>query len=220
MGGIAILIVTYNSAAEIGPCLDAALATGAEVVVVDNASSDATPDAVLARGARLIRNARNAGFAAAVNQAVRATKAPLLLLLNPDAVIERGIECLAAACTSVGAGFAGGKLVDGSGAPQKGFCIRKLPSVLALSFEALLVNRLWPRNPVNWQYRCLGMDYSVPCEAEQPAGAFLMIAGKSRLSVQSRWSCFSRQSAANKTSQVFKPSLYSAGVGKQGIPCY
>jgi glycosyltransferase involved in cell wall biosynthesis len=37
-----IVIVTYNSQAEIGPCLDAALATGAEMVVVDNASHDGT----------------------------------------------------------------------------------------------------------------------------------------------------------------------------------
>ncbi len=36
MSDIGIVIVTFNSAAEIGACLDAALRTGAEVVVVDN----------------------------------------------------------------------------------------------------------------------------------------------------------------------------------------
>ena len=39
---IGIVIVTYNSAAEIGACLDAAMATGLEVVVVDNESSHGT----------------------------------------------------------------------------------------------------------------------------------------------------------------------------------
>ena len=46
MGNVGIVIVTYNSAAEIGPCLDAAIATLAEVVVVDNASSDDTVEKV------------------------------------------------------------------------------------------------------------------------------------------------------------------------------
>jgi GT2 family glycosyltransferase len=39
MPDIGIVIVTYNSRAEIGACLEAAIASGADVVVVDNASS-------------------------------------------------------------------------------------------------------------------------------------------------------------------------------------
>ena len=46
MAEIGIVIVTYNSESEIGECLDAALATGAEIVVVDNASSDGSPELV------------------------------------------------------------------------------------------------------------------------------------------------------------------------------
>ena len=37
------------------------------------------------------------------------------------------------------------------------------------------MNRIWPRNPVNWHYRCLDFDFSTPSDVEQPAGAFLMI---------------------------------------------
>jgi N-acetylglucosaminyl-diphospho-decaprenol L-rhamnosyltransferase len=44
-----------------------------------------------------------------------------------------------------------------------------------LCFEALLINRVWPGNPVNWQYRCLDLDYRAASDVEQPAGAFLMI---------------------------------------------
>ena len=40
--------------------------------------------------ARLIRNTTNRGFAAAVNQGIRATTAPFILLLNPDAEIAAG----------------------------------------------------------------------------------------------------------------------------------
>lgn len=42
MSDIGIVIVTYNSEAHIGPCLDAVLATGADIVVVDNQSADRT----------------------------------------------------------------------------------------------------------------------------------------------------------------------------------
>jgi N-acetylglucosaminyl-diphospho-decaprenol L-rhamnosyltransferase len=175
MGDVGIVIVTHNSAEEIVSCLDAAMATGAEVIVVDNASQDATCRVVEGRGARLIANASNAGFAAAVNQGVRALGAPWLLLLNPDAVIQTGLEYLREACHDPQTAAAGGMLVDNRGDPQIGFMVRRFPSPAALCFEALLVNRVWPGNPVNWHYRCLDLNYSAPLDVEQPAGAFLMI---------------------------------------------
>ena len=172
---IGIVIVTYNSTPDIGPCLDAALATGAELVVVDNASKDGTGAEVKRRNVRLITNQSNAGFAAAVNQGVRALSAPLLLLLNPDAIIQSGLEHLRDACDDPQTAAAGGTLVNSLGERQVGFMVRRFPSPAALCMESLLLNRLWPRNPVNWHYRCLDLDYSVPIEVEQPAGAFLMI---------------------------------------------
>jgi N-acetylglucosaminyl-diphospho-decaprenol L-rhamnosyltransferase len=175
MEDVGIVIVTHNSAPEIGPCLDAAVTTGAEVVVIDNASADGTCAEVERRRVRLIANSSNAGFAAAVNQGVRALSAPLLLLLNPDAVIQTGIEHLRDACRDPRTAAAGGMLVDNCGQPQLGFMVRRFPSPAAICFEVLLVNRLWPRNRVNWQYRCMDLNYSAPLEVDQPAGAFLMI---------------------------------------------
>ena len=172
---VGIVIVSHNSAEEIGPCLDAAVATGAELIVVDNASGDDSRGEVERRGVRLIANRSNAGFAAAVNQGALALSTPLLLLLNPDAVIQGGLEHLREACSDPQTAAAGGLLVDHSGKPQTGFTVRRFPSAMALCFEALLINRVWPGNPVNWHYRCLGFDYSTPMEVEQPAGAFLMI---------------------------------------------
>lgn len=175
MDDVGIVIVTYNSAAEVGPCLDAAQATGAEVIVVDNASQDETCREVTRRGVRLVANSGNLGFAAAVNQGVRALSVPLLLLLNPDAIIQTGLDPLRQACLDPQTAAAGGMLVDAGGKPQIGFAVRRFPSPAALCFEALLINRLWPRNPVNWQYRCLDLNYTTPQDVEQLAGAFLMI---------------------------------------------
>ena len=175
MSEIGVVIVTYNSAAEIGACLDAVLRTGADVVVADNGSTDGTIAEIARRGVRLIANAANRGFAAAANQGFAALTSSYILLLNPDAVLASGLEPLREACDLPGAAGAGGQLVDDQGRPQIGFMVRGFPSAVTLSLEALLLNRIWPNNPVNRRYRCLGLDYSTPLVVEQPAGAFLMV---------------------------------------------
>src|ERR1035438_6086704 len=175
MAEIGIVIVTYFSEAEIGPCLDAVLGAGADVVVVDNGSRDGTVAEVARRGVRLIANVANLGFAAAVNQGVTVLKSAYVLLLNPDAVLQGGLERLREACDLPGAAGAGGQLLGAGGRPQVGFMVRALPTPAALILEALLLNRLCPNNPVNRRYRALGLDYSTRVAVEQPAGAFLMI---------------------------------------------
>jgi GT2 family glycosyltransferase len=176
---VAIVIVTYNSASEIGRCLDALVnLEGVEMLVVDNASTDGTQAEVVRRKVRLTANGHNAGFAAAVNQGVRETTAPLLLLLNPDAILVRGLEALEAEFDDPNIGAAGGLLLGENGLPQAGFMARNLPGPAALIFEVLGLNALWPGNPVNWHYRCMGLDPVTPGLVEQPAGAFLMFPRK------------------------------------------
>ncbi|MEJ7608835.1 MAG: glycosyltransferase, partial [Bryobacteraceae bacterium] len=91
-----IVIVTYNSAALIDGCLAACLRLGnTHVVVVDNASRDGTPDVVRTRPeVQLITNPVNRGFAGAANQGIDAAPGETILLLNPDALLESGIESL------------------------------------------------------------------------------------------------------------------------------
>ncbi len=172
---IGIVIVTYNSEEHIDDCLTAVSRNGVETVVVDNASSDCTRERVAKHDVRLIANSKNAGFAAAANQGIGALSTPFVLLLNPDAVLQKGLEKLRRCCEREEAGAAGGKLVDGAGKPQAGFMVRRFPSPWALIFEALLLNRIWPHNPVNWTYRCYDLDPEKEIEVDQPAGAFLML---------------------------------------------
>ena len=92
---VCVSITTFNSARYIRRCLDAVLEQQGvllEVVVVDNASTDATREILKNyRGAiRVIYNRRNEGFAAAQNQAIRASRAEWVLCLNPDALMEPG----------------------------------------------------------------------------------------------------------------------------------
>src|SRR5260370_24741179 len=127
MNQTGVVVVTYNSAEVIGRCLDSC--TGLPVVVMDNASTDATRDIVQQRPAvTLIANVTNRGFAAAVNQGVAALQTELVLLLNPDAEIETPIDPMAEACAREGVGAAGGKLIDKTGKAQPGFALRRFPT--------------------------------------------------------------------------------------------
>lgn len=168
-----VVIVTYNSAAMIGRCLDSC--GDLPVVVVDNASKDATCGIVRQYGrVTLIANPNNCGFAGAVNQGVSALDAQLVLLLNPDTQLQTSVEELETACLSEGTGLAAGQLTNAKGEPQRGFTLRRFPKPATLVFEVLALNRLVPINALNRSYRCLDQDFSQATEAEQPAGAFLM----------------------------------------------
>lgn len=171
------VVVTYNSQAEIGRCLDSLITAGVtDIVVVDNASADGTVAEARSRpGVRIVNNPWNRGFAAAINQGISLVQQDYVLLLNPDAEVRGGLDTLVEACAEPGIAAAAGRLVGPDGQPQTGFMVRRLPKPVTLVFEALGVNRLWPGNPVNSRYRCRGFDADHPADVEQPAGAFLML---------------------------------------------
>ena len=173
---VAAVVVTCNSALEIDNCLRS-LENVAEVVVVDNGSTDGTCRVVGGdrKGVRVIANPENRGFASAANQGVKATASSVLLFLNPDAALVSGLSLLLEQLRDPKVGAAAGRLVDLAGRTQVGFGIRAFPTPAALAFEALLVNRIWRRNPVNRRYRCLDLDYGRAQDVEQPAGAFLAV---------------------------------------------
>lgn len=93
---ISVVIVTWNSARWIEPCLDALARTEAptppETVVVDNASGDNGADRAArhAIGAHVIRNARNEGFGGANNIGWRAASGEIVVFLNPDTEVRPG----------------------------------------------------------------------------------------------------------------------------------
>jgi N-acetylglucosaminyl-diphospho-decaprenol L-rhamnosyltransferase len=82
---LTVIVVTYNSAHCIAG-LTPALSKMRHVMVVDNASEDRTADfmAVKLPHAKILRNAKNLGFGAANNRALREVKTRYALLLNPD----------------------------------------------------------------------------------------------------------------------------------------
>jgi GT2 family glycosyltransferase len=126
---LAIVIVSYNVRDELTACLDSFVGHThphpTEIVVVDNQSTDGTPNAVRARwpNVRVVDAGANLGFARANNLGIRASSSTYVLLLNPDTIVPPGaiqtlIGALAAHPT---AAAAGPRLVDASGFPELSF---------------------------------------------------------------------------------------------------
>ena len=92
---VCVTIVSHNSAHFLEACLRSVFRQThqrLEVVVVDNASTDGTWEILkkFAGHLRVILNGHNSGFAAAQNQAIRASRSDWVLALNPDAALEPG----------------------------------------------------------------------------------------------------------------------------------
>ena len=86
---VAVVTVTHHSAALIENCLRS-VARAAQVIVVDNASDDGTPDVVRRAlpSARLIENRIGRGFGNGCNQGLELVEAEFALLLGPDSTID------------------------------------------------------------------------------------------------------------------------------------
>jgi GT2 family glycosyltransferase len=89
---VSVTIVTYNSGRFIKRCLESVLAqryANREIIVIDNASTDGTVDILeqFEDRCQIIYNDENVGFAAAQNQAIRASTGTWVLTLNPDVLL-------------------------------------------------------------------------------------------------------------------------------------
>lgn len=96
---VSIVVVTYGNLDLTRLCLDSVLRNTAhpryEIIVIDNASADGTPDYLRAlagehQNVRIVLNDSNRGFAAANNQGLAMASGDVLVLLNNDTVVPRG----------------------------------------------------------------------------------------------------------------------------------
>lgn len=154
---VSILIVAYNSAALIEACIGSiapACTTAAyETLMVDN--GDGTTEALVAErfpDVRIVPSRGNIGFAAGNNMLARAANADLLLLLNPDMILQPGsIDALLRGVKDhPDAAAWGGITVDQSGEPDAGNAI-SMPTLL--EFASVAAGRsLAGRRPIEGLY--------------------------------------------------------------------
>jgi len=94
---LSAIVVAYDSGPQLRRCLDSirrevrAEDITVEIVVIDNGPGKPSTDDLLgAADMVVLHNERNEGFGAAANQGFRCSRAPLVLLINPDAEFEAG----------------------------------------------------------------------------------------------------------------------------------
>lgn len=121
---LSVVIVNYNVYHFLDLCLrsveKACTNLNAEIIVVDNASSDDSC-ALVAKNfpkVTLLCNKDNVGFSKANNQGVDVSKGEFVLILNPDTVVSEStfVELLSFADEHPKMGAVGVQLVDGTGA--------------------------------------------------------------------------------------------------------
>jgi N-acetylglucosaminyl-diphospho-decaprenol L-rhamnosyltransferase len=176
----AAVVVNFEPGPMLVGCITSLLADlsagPAELVVVDNASSDDSIAQLRAvhPDVHVIRAPGNVGYARAANLGIAATRAPIVAVLNPDTVIEPGTagalvsrlehDSRLAAC--------GPRLrnPDGTDYPSA----RTMPSIPVAIGHGLL-GIWWPTNPFTAHYRQLDADPSLPRLVDVVSGAAIWL---------------------------------------------
>jgi hypothetical protein len=180
---LSTVIVSWNVRDLLTACLASVYAslegTGIEheVLVVDNASTDASLEAVSARfpHAQLIANSENRGFAAANNQALRRARGQFVVLLNPDTlVIENALGTLLKFMDQTPAvGLCGPRLVYEDGSFQHSAF--RFPSLAQALFDFFPVHARLQESWLNGRYPRSLYLVRQPFAIDHPLGACMMV---------------------------------------------
>lgn len=153
-GCVSAVIVNWNSGNQLRDALTSLAKHHAGlvrlVVVVDNGSTDGSASQLHAPAEMecvVIRNERNAGFAAACNQGARLVQTPYILFLNPDTLLYSStLPNAVGFMESDGnskVGICGVRLVGDDGAPTT--CAARFPTCRVLAGSVLGLSRWFPR---------------------------------------------------------------------------
>jgi len=141
-----VVIVSYNSRGQLRACVEPlASLDDVRVIVVDNASTDGSLDAVADLPVEAIGLDRNGGFAHGCNVGWRGGTAPYVLFLNPDARIDRAsLDRLVADLEQEPtAGGVAPRIVHTDGTLD--YSQRRFPRLRSTYAQALFLHRLFPR---------------------------------------------------------------------------
>ncbi len=176
---LSVIVVTYNSRALTLACVASVLAEQArsraaiELVIVDNASTDGTADALreVAPAARILVQPANLGFAGGNNVGLAAAAGRYLMLLNSDTEVCTGaLDALVAFMEAQPeAGACGPMLVNPDGSLQP--TGRDLPTLGSLLLDMTRLYRLWRRD----LYSQRGRDYRAVAAVGELSAAALVV---------------------------------------------
>ncbi len=178
---LSVIIVNYN----VRPFLENALVAirralqgiDGEIIVVDNASDDGSAEMV-ARfpDVQLIQNSENIGFSRANNIAIRRSRGNLLLLINPDTVVQEDTlrVMMRFFDTHPDAGLAGCKILNPDGTFQLP-CRRSFPTPWVAFTKVFGLSALFPRTRLFGRYNLTYLSPEETYPVDAVSGSFMMI---------------------------------------------
>jgi N-acetylglucosaminyl-diphospho-decaprenol L-rhamnosyltransferase len=174
------VVVNYESGSLLLDCVRSLMADdGAgvpEVVVVDNGSTDgsvarlrdAVPDV------KVLEPGTNLGYAAAANRGIAATRAPVVVVANPDLVVARGTAAAVLARFAAEPDLAAvGPALLNADATQYPSARAHASTVDAVGHATL--GRVLPRNRFTRRYRQLDADWSRARDVDWVSGALIYL---------------------------------------------
>ncbi len=178
---LSVVVLSWNTRALTLACLRSLFAAQprhpTEVLVIDNASTDGSQDAIAEQfpQARLVRNDENRGYAAGNNQGAGLGNGRFLCLLNSDTEVGAGsLDALVDFLLEhEDYGAVAPKLTNPDGSVQLA-CMR-FPTLLTALCHDTLLGRFWPGSMVERRYRMADFDHLQSCDVDQPPGAVFLV---------------------------------------------
>ena len=181
---VSVVIVNWNAGAALRACLTALFTSEGGDPLRSSSSTTrrrtaAWPGLTSAYPAlELIQNAKNVGFARAVNQGLRAGESQFALVLNPDVILlppDGPVRLMQFMITHPEAGIAGPRLLDPDGTVQ-GSARRDPSAWTALFGRSAPLTRLFPNNPVSKrELPALSAAGDAPVPVDWLSGACLLV---------------------------------------------
>jgi GT2 family glycosyltransferase len=173
---VSIVIINWNTRELLLDCLTSVSQTTAgctvEVIVVDNGSSDGSPQAVREQFPQvtLIENTENRGFARANNQALTRAAGRYVLLLNSDARLTGGAlkNLVSFMDKTPEAGIAACQYLNQDGSKQNSF--DNYPTLSTELLNKTLLKTLFPE-----KFPSKKRDYTNPLEVDSVIGACMIV---------------------------------------------
>ncbi len=191
---ISVVVVNHNAGHLLLKCVEASLAQAAQVIVVDNCSTDASMEKMAAAfGAHPCLTTyladTNDGFAAGCNVGIGLAEYPQILFMNPDCILGVGAlgRLSSVLLSDPSIGMVGGRLVNPDGTEQGGGR-RAVPTPWRSFVRAFGLNRWshrWPKLFFDFYLHEQPLP-EAPIEVEAISGA-LMLVSKSAIQDVGLW---------------------------------
>jgi GT2 family glycosyltransferase len=181
---LSICIITHSQPVLLPQCVAACISEigrsqlAAEIIIVDNASSDRYPErlAAVSPMIRIIRSEENLGFGTANNNAVRMSSGRHVLILNDDAILQEGSLGLMilALQSDPRIGAVGPNLLNPDGSLQRLGMNKRLPHLRGVVCEFLRLDEVLRQNRWARDWLTLWDHPGKSAEPDQVAGACLL----------------------------------------------